>query len=807
MNYGLGDEDIAVPTWEEAAKPDIVEVMKFVEEAEANGLAPEEVLSHDQMMVWEEFLATMNSAEQPLEHFADLTDYIDSVDHSYLGGLASDVINWVMWDEETRRDWEYREAEGIRLLGVSDTPLSKALFEGASQLVHPILAEATIDFHSRMMTEIWPPEGPVKAIVLGDSTPELEEQADRVSDYMNYQYTEDMPGGFEETDAMLFRLTLSGSCFKKTYNDPLTGKNVSKKVEASDFIVPYSATDLVSAPRFTHRYRMNHNTVLKHQQAGYFTKLVDVQLPTTTNDTTQKSPQRREIDSVEGSNEGSSIEDPTHILMEMVVDLEIPGMEDTDPVTGKPTGILRPYLVIVDYDSQKILRVQRMWEQDDEKKEKIVEYTHFRLFPGLGFYGMGLLHFMGNLVLGASGSLNSLLDSAAFSNFQGGYRSSDARISGDQKPLKPGEWRELKNVTAEDLQKAFFRVPYGEPSDVLFDVLKYLDEKASTSFLSAGQVMTGEANNNAPVGTTLALIEQGSKPFNAVHIRLHRAMHEEFRRLANLNGKNVPEEGYPYAIASKSKVIFAADFDERVDVIPVSDPNIISSTQRIHIAQAVLQVAEAHPDEVNISEAIKAFFTAIRVPNVDALIADNQAIKANQQRMADIEYEAKQKDIAKVQAEINKLEAERVQVTLTGMYTAYQAAQVAVQDAMGTPATVDPKTGVVIQGTAPGLSVATVAEQLFQSAGGKDWNGSPLLDEAHAQAQPQQPVLSNFAQTPMQAQTAAVGNNTSPMFPANPKMPEVGTPPSTAPVAAPASGLVGANAGIETQRADGGLSA
>lgn len=733
------EDDIQAPE-----APDLDFVLQAVAVAEAEGLSPEQILDPQELAIYHEYAET--DSEQPTGHYDNLIGVIDDADRKR---LATDIIDWVRWDEDSRRDWSNREKEGIRLLGVSDRVSGGAAFEGASKVVHPLLAESVVQFHARALAEIWPPDGPVKSIVLGDQTPERLAQAERVQDYMNYQYTEDMPGAFEEEDALLFRLPISGSVFKKVYYDPLERKACSRMVEPADLIVPFSATDLASAPRYTHRYREMHNTVLKKQQAGYYAKDAKITEPS---DETHEYPEViEEIDHTEGR-ERVSQEDNRHTILECYVDLDLKGLEHTGD-DGLPTGIALPYVIWVDRDDQEVLRVQRNWKPTDEMQNAKVGFAHYRFMPGLGFYGYGLLHLIGGLCNSATGSLRALLDSAAFSTLQGGYKTRDTRIKGGDTPIAPGEWREVDS-TFEDLKKSFFQIPYKEPSEVLFKLLGYLDERGQS--FAGGDVMTGDANPNAPVGTVLALIEQGGKSFSAVLRRLHAAHRDEFRILATLNSEYLPEEGYPYYTQSGDKLIMATDFDDRVDVIPVSDPNIISNSQRIVQAQAVLDLAEKHPDQVDIKAAIKQMLTAIRIANVEELMKVDGALAQMQQQLAQVELQIKQ-------AELEKIQAERTEASLRGMFSAIQAANLVVMN--------------------PGI--APIADSIFKSAGGKDYDAGNLID------------MNTIAQ-PMQ-----LTQNTSPGFPANPEQP--GEEPMAPEQMMPLSPEQGAMNGIETQRNEGML--
>lgn len=723
-------------------------IMQTVASGEAEGITPEQILTPEELAAYIEY--TGQDRIQQEGHYANLVDALDT--HT-LARLAQDVVQWVRWDENTRDDWSKRESEGIRALGVSDRKLGGAAFEGASTVVHPLLAEAITQFHARAISEMWPPEGPVKTVVLGDQTQERMAQASRVEQYMNYQYCEQMPGAFEEEDNLLFRLPLSGSCFKKVYFDPLVDALCSRLIEPSDFIVPFSATDLETASRYTHRYREMHNTVLKKIAAGYYAKSDKLSMPT--NEVWDYPEVRDEIDSTEGRERANVDNDSRHTILEMYVDLDLQGFEDCC-ADGSMSGVALPYIVWVNRDDQEVMRVQRNWMPNDEAKSAKVCVAHYRFMPGLGFYGYGLLHLIGGMATSATGALRALLDSAAFSNMQGGYRTRDSRVKGGDVPLAPGEWREV-DISAEELSKAFFKVPYGEPSDVLFKLLGYLDERGQ-KFVGTTDVMTGDANPMAPVGTTLAMIEQGGKTFTAIHRRLHVAHRKEFKILAQLNMEYLPEDGYPYFTKSGDRHIMPSDFDGRVDIIPVSDPSIISSTQRIVQAQSVMTLAEKHPDQLSLKETIKGMLQAMRVPNYEELMKVDGALQQQQAQMAQLEIQIKQAELNKINAETDLVDAQKTEVVIKAMFESIQAANIVATNPL----------------------IAPMADSIFKSAGGKDYNGGSLTDGQVAQAMQQQ-----------------LQQNTSPNFPANPEqaIPEQPQFPIQEPMASPE---VGVSSGVET---------
>lgn len=711
-------------------------IQSTANEALASGLQPQEVLTPQE-------LALYLASQPPIPDQGHYENLVELVDDGELSRLAQDIINWVQYDERSRDDWSKREIKGIQALGVSDNhaPIG-AGFEGASKVVHPLLAEAVVQFHSRALPEIYPSTGElVKCQILGNSDEVRQAQAQRVEDYMNYQYTTAMPGAFEEIDKLLFRLPLSGSCFKKIDYDPLLKESYARLVEPADFIVPFSANDLDTSPRFTHRILEMHNTVLKKIKAGYYAKQKVLSPPI--NEGYRYPAVKTEIDHTEGRAMAGVDEHQRHTLFECYVDLDLKGFED-------PDGIAVPYIVTVNSDDQTILRIQRNYKPNDDNRARMMRFVHYRFMPGFGFYGYGLLHLIGGLSNGATGSLNALLDSAAFSNMQGGFKTRDSRVKDEPKPLQPGEWREV-DQSIEDLHKAFFSIPYKEPSAVLFQLLGYLDE-AGQKFAGTTDVLTGDASqSNQPVGTTLALIEQGATKFSAIHQRLHQSQGREFKILAEVNQLYLPEEGYPYFTKAGDKFIMSQDFDDRIDIIPTSNPAAVTGTQRIVQAQAVLDLADKHPDIMDVKESINRLLIAMRVQNHEELFSkDSQA--------AQLQMELQQIQIKKVQAEIDKLVAETAHTNIQSQFEATQAAnQLFVNPAL-----------------------VRVGDSLLMSAGYKDANGEPMATVPQGPQAPLNPT--------------GIEQNTSPQFPKppddaspmDPQAPEI--PPQEA-MASPATGL------------------
>lgn len=719
----LGENVVAMDDYHEEGMNSINNI---VETAGVDALTDEE---------FDQYMAESGMSEHyDKSHYANLVEQIDSTE---LDRIATQVIEWVDSDENSREDWEKRESKGIRLLGVSDKTDGGANFEGASRVVHPLLAEACSQFNARAIVEMWPAEGPVKTKVLGTPNIMLNEQAERVQDYMNYQYTSLMPSAFEEEDQMLLRLPLSGSCFKKAYYDELEQTVVTALVEPSEFIVPYTASNLRTAPRFTHKIYENHNDVLKKIKIGYYSEPDNLSTPV--NEDMDRSQVIDEIDFTEGRHSVQIDEDQRHVQLEMYVDMVIKGFEELGG-DGEPNGIAEPYIITVDREDQSVMRIQRNYRPSDLMKKKRIYFTHYKFSPGFGFYGYGLLHLIGGLSNAATGSLRALLDSAAFANQQGGFKTKDSRIKGGDTPISPGEWREVQS-SAEELSKGFFALPYKEPSETLFKLLGYIDE-AGQRFASTTENMVGEASNQAPVGTTLALIEQGSKVFTAIHKRLHEAHSKEFKIVGELNFDYLPSEGYPYIWGSADRQVMQQDFDGKVDIIPVSDPAIISTTQRITQAQAILSLAETHPTVIDERKAVIKMLEAMRISGYEDLLlpesTESTPEEKNQIALND-----------KIAAETDKLKVEAVNKAIEGQYSSLQAAQ-----------------GIV---TMP--EVVPVADELLLSAGYVDKNGPPLASMPLGGTTFQQEALP----PPIEDEMMMPGNpNTNPMTPANPLNPAVG---------------------------------
>jgi hypothetical protein len=551
----------------------------------------------------------------------DLTQDIDNefdsnlaeeISEKELKSKASSLIKIYEEDREARSDWEERYKAGLRTVdpdgGMSEEEDARAS-RGLSTVVHPMIAEAATQFNARAIAELYPSGGPVKSIIVGNPDEEVEEQARRVKDFMNYQITQEMPEYFPDLDKMLFQLPLVGHAFKKVWWDANMDRQCSKFVKAEDFVVAPESTDLYTSQRYTHLIRMPRNDFNKYVEAGWYLQSeysgdgIDP-----SGDTTED---------IEGVDPYSN-SDETMTLLEMHVYDSFDGIDGAEDSKDDSNVVGMPYVITVDYDAEKVLSVRRNWDQEDEKMKRLDWFVSYPFLPGVGFYGFGLYHLIGGLGKAATGSLRALLDSAAFANMQGGFKLK-GRVTGGELQINPGEFADL-DATVDDVNKAIMPLPFKEPSGALFNLLGFITE-AGQRFANTSDMNVGDVNPNAPVGTTVALIEQGSKSFSAIHKRLHYAQGQEFKLLAKLNAKYLPDQ-FEFAISGSSEMIYAADFDARIDVIPVSDPNIFSTAQRIAQAQSILQMANAAPQLHNLYEAYKRMYEAIRIPNIDQILVE-----------------------------------------------------------------------------------------------------------------------------------------------------------------------------------------
>ncbi len=552
-----------------------------------------------------EAMGAMPSQEELIPFDANLAEFLDE---SVLGELSSDLRALYEEDLDSRSEWEEAYVKGLDLLGIKTEDRSTP-FEGASGIVHPMVAESVTQFQAQAYKELLPAGGPVRTQVLGAQTQEREAQAARVKDFMNYQIMEVMHEYDPDMDQLLYYLPLSGSTFKKVYFDVTRNRPVSKFIPAQDLVVPYSASDLMTASRVTHVLRMDLNDVRKMQVAGAYR---DVEL--TGGDDEEENPVKQKVNELEGLSKNYS--DDVLTILEMHVDLDLEGFEDLDQM-GEPSGIKLPYIVTVDETSGKVLSVQRNYSQDDPMMLKRQFFVHYKFTPGLGFYGFGMIHMIGGLGRAATSLLRQLIDAGTLANLPGGFKARGIRVRNDDEPMQPGEWRDI-DAPGGSIRDAIIPLPYKEPSGTLAQMLGGLVNDGRR-FVSLADQQTSDMGKDAPVGTTVALLERGMKVMSAIHKRLHYAQKSEFRLLARIFAENLPPV-YPYEVAGAPSQIKAQDFDARIDVLPVSDPNIFSMAQRVTLAQTQLQLAQSNPQMHNLHAAYRRMYQALEVQNIDEIL-------------------------------------------------------------------------------------------------------------------------------------------------------------------------------------------
>ena len=542
--------------------------------------------------------APVDQSQIPFD--ANLAEYIDE---SKSRKFALDLVGAFEADKESRKDWEDTYVKGLDMLGFKYEDRTQP-FEGASGVVHPLLAESVTQFQAQAYKELLPPSGPVRTQIVGAITPEVQDQAERVKDYMNYQITTVMKEYDPEMDQLLFYLPLSGSAFKKVYFCPIMKRAVAKFITGEDCVVNYMSTDLETAERITHVVRMTNNDVRKLQVQGFY---LDVELPS---GDVNVSEVQEKVNELEGVQKEYANDDDEHEILEMHVNADVPGFED-------PKGIKLPYIVTIDKYSSTILSIRRNWKKEDAFYHKIQYFVHFKFLPGLGFYGFGLIHMLGGLSRTATSVLRQLIDAGTLANLPAGFKARGMRIRDHDEPLQPGEFRDV-DVTGNSIRESLLPLPFKEPSQTLFALLGFAVE-AGKSFAAIADMKMGEGNEQNPVGTTLALLERGTKVMSAIHKGLHYGQREEFSLLAKVFQLYLPPE-YPYQVVGGDRMIKQQDFDDRVDILPISDPNIFSMAQRITLAQQQLQLASSNPQMHNLREAYRRMYMAMGVDNVDAIL-------------------------------------------------------------------------------------------------------------------------------------------------------------------------------------------
>tara|TARA_R100001443_G_scaffold24308_4_gene36639 strand:- start:7738 stop:10161 length:2424 start_codon:yes stop_codon:yes gene_type:complete len=541
----------------------------------------------------------------PIEDFnSNLAEVINEDD---LRALSMDLCTDFDEDEESRKEWLDTFTKGLDLLGIKTEDRTEP-FPGASGVHHPLLSESVAQFQAQAYKELLPADGPVKTQVLGNVDAAKEQQSQRVKEFMNYQITYNMEEYDPELDQLLFYLPLSGSAFKKVFYDPSKARAVSNFIMAEDFIVSYSTTDLLDCPRATHVIQMTENQIRKMQQAGLYR---DVEIGEPYED--EYSSVKSKIDEITGVSK--PVDSETYTVLEMHVDLDLEGFEDTE--NGEETGIALPYIVTMIKESNQVLAIRRNFSPDDPLKRKIEYFVHYKFLPGLGFYGFGLIHMIGGLSKSATSLLRQLVDAGTLSNLPAGFKARGMRIRDDDTPIEPGEWRDV-DVPGGTIRDALMPLPYKEPSGVLAQLLGVIVESGQR-FANIADMKIGDMGQEAPVGTTIAMLERGSKIMSAIHKRLHYAQKTEFKLLARVFAESLPPE-YPYDVVGGSRTIYAKDFDGQVDVLPVSDPNIFSMSQRVVLAQTQLQLAQSAPQLHNLREAYFKMYSALGVQNIDEIL-------------------------------------------------------------------------------------------------------------------------------------------------------------------------------------------
>jgi len=550
-------------------------------------------------------------AEGEVEPQPMITDnLVDQLDDDTLDEIASELIDAFEADVRSRKDYEDTIKKGMELLGLKIEDTTKP-FPGACSAHHPMMIEGAVQFQSQAIKELFPSGGPVKAQIVGERTEDSVRQSNRIKEFMNYQLTETMEEYFDDFDQMLFYLPIVGSCFKKIYYDESLKRPVSKFIPITDFVISYNTTDLRTSGRYTHIIRMTQNELRKKIANGFYAEMDTDMNPEEddSNDITQK------IQDIEGITPSKNYQkDGRFTILEMHVDLDVPGYEK---------DFACPYIVSICKETQQVLSIRENFQDDDPDFKRIQHFVHYKFLPGFGFYGLGYVHLLGNLQKSVTTILRSLVDAGQFSNLPGGFKARGMRVEGEQ-PVGFGEFRDVEGY-GEDIRKSIVPLPFKEPSQTLFALLGSMTQEGRR-LAAITDLQVGDMNSNAPVGTTIALLEQGIKVMSSIHKRLHKAQREEFKVIARINQDFMPDY-YPYRIAGDNRFIFKKDFDSNVDILPVSDPNIFSTAQRVLLAQTQLQAAAAAPQIHDMKEAYKRLYEALDVKNVDEILLPEMGAK------------------------------------------------------------------------------------------------------------------------------------------------------------------------------------
>ena len=603
----MADIDKSLPNVKTSITVDPEEEIEIAEQKEIEASEePVEVNPQEDGSVEINFDPSKVNIEGQQGHFDNLAELLPE---DILDPIGSELTQNYMDYKSSRKDWEQAYTTGLELLGFKYENRTEP-FQGASGATHPVLAEAVTQFQAGAYKELLPAEGPVRTQVVGNPDQNKESQAQRVKDYMNYELMEKMNEYEPEFDQMLFHLPLAGSTFKKIYYDDLLGRAVSKFVPADDLVVPYSATSLDDAEAIIQTLKISENDLRKQQVAGFYSD-IELQKP--------QSVMKDEVESKERELEGTKKtgkQETVYTLLECHVNLDLEGFEDKDEELNE-TGIKLPYIVTIDETSREVLSIRRNFEPDDPKKNKIQYFVHFKFLPGLGFYGFGLIHMIGGLSRTATAALRQLLDAGTLSNLPAGFKQRGVRVRDEAAPLQPGEFRDV-DAPGGNLRDAFMTLPYKEPSATLLQLMGIVVQ-AGQRFAAIADMQVGEGNQGAAVGTTVALLERGSRVMSAIHKRLYSGMKQEFRLLAKVFKTYLPPV-YPFDVVGGRREIKQMDFDDRVDILPVADPNIFSMAQRITMAQTELQLATSQPQLHNLYQAYRKMYEALGVKNIDQVL-------------------------------------------------------------------------------------------------------------------------------------------------------------------------------------------
>ena len=607
----MAEIDKALPNVEQTIKtPSEEELQVAVQQNIEEQVGPEDVKIEEQEDGSVEINFDPEAINQPntQNHFDNLADLLPE---EVLGRLGSEIYENYENYKTSRRDWEQSYTKGLDLLGFKYENRTQP-FQNASGVTHPVLGEAVTQFQAQAYKELLPANGPVHTQTMGAPSRQKEDQSVRVKNFMNYQLMNVMKEYEPEFDQMLFYLPLSGSAFKKVYYDELLGRAVSKFVPADDLIVPYTATSIEDAEAVVHKLKMSENDLRKKQVSGFYR---DIELTPGYNQETDVEKKERELEGVKKTRD-----DNIFTILEFHMDLDLEGFEDKD-AAGDMTGIKLPYIITLDAGSREVLSIRRNYQPMDPLKKKIEYFVHFKFLPGLGFYGFGLIHMIGGLSRTATNALRQLIDAGTFSNMPAGFKQRGIRVRDEANSIQPGEFRDV-DAPGGNIRDAFMPLPFKEPSATLLQLMGIVVQ-AGQRFAAIADMQVGDGNQQAAVGTTIALLERGSRVMSAIHKRMYVAMKQEFELLANVFKTYLPAE-YPYDVVGAQRTVKVTDFDDKIDIIPVADPNIFSQSQRISLAQTELQLAMSNPQMHNMYEAYRDMYEAIGVKNIDAILPPPQ---------------------------------------------------------------------------------------------------------------------------------------------------------------------------------------